>query len=67
MVHYTPGQEYRDHVDYFSSADERVVERMGAAPCRKQGPPRFGLNGVEQDFTSARGCLGWRLGAASLG
>lgn len=34
-MHYTPGQEYRDHVDYFSSADERVFERMGAAPCRR--------------------------------
>ena len=40
MVHYTPGQEYRDHVDYFSSADARVRERMGAPPCPSQGPPR---------------------------
>ena len=39
VVHYTPGQEYRDHVDYFSSADARVRERMGAPPCRSQGPP----------------------------
>ena len=40
VVHYTPGQEYRDHVDYFSSADARVRERMGAPPCPSQGPPR---------------------------
>ena len=31
VVHYTPGQEYREHVDYFSSADARAAERMGAA------------------------------------
>lgn len=48
VVHYTPGQEYRDHVDYFSSADERVVERMGAALCRNQGPPTSGLNSIAQ-------------------
>ena len=31
FLQYTPGQEYREHVDYFSSADARAAERMGAA------------------------------------
>jgi len=31
VVHYTPGQQYEQHVDYFSDADERVYERMGDA------------------------------------
>ena len=67
VVHYTPGQEYRDHVDYFSSADERVVERMGAALCRKQGPPTFGLYSIEQTSAAPEDARGSHLGADGLG
>ena len=73
VVHYTPGQEYRDHVDYFSSADARVSERMGAPPCPSQGPPRAAKRhqGLASKHctccTSARGWPGWHLGSASLG